>query len=44
MSRGVVRRSKLYFLRNLQGKAARLKDVRDKVSGAESAAKPAAQA
>ena len=44
VSRGVVRRSKLYFLRNLQGKAARLKDVRDKASGAESAAKPAAQA
>ena len=31
VSRGVVRRSKLYFLRNLEGKAARLKDVRDKV-------------
>ena len=43
VSRGVVRRSKLYFLRNLQGKAARLKDARDKVSGSE-AAKPAAQA
>ena len=44
VSRGVVRRSKLYFLRNLQGKAARLKDVRDKASGAESSAKSTAQA
>lgn len=43
VSRGVVRRSKLYFLRNLQGKAARLKDARDKVSGNE-ASKSAAQA
>ena len=30
VSRGVVRRSKLYYLRNLEGKAARLKDARDK--------------
>ena len=30
VARGVVRRSKLYFLRNLEGKAARLKDARDK--------------
>jgi large subunit ribosomal protein L19 len=30
MARGVVRRSKLYFLRQLEGKAARLKDSRDK--------------
>jgi len=48
VSRGVVRRSKLYFLRGLQGKAARLKDVRDRVGNNESAAKasakPAAQA
>jgi large subunit ribosomal protein L19 len=34
VARGVVRRSKLYYLRDLQGKAARLKDVRDKVGGA----------
>jgi large subunit ribosomal protein L19 len=44
VSRGVVRRSKLYFLRGLQGKAARLKDARDKVTSNEPAAKPAAQA
>jgi large subunit ribosomal protein L19 len=36
VSRGVVRRSKLYFLRELEGKAARLKDARDKV-GAQTA-------
>ena len=30
VARGVVRRSKLYFLRELEGKAARLKDVRDR--------------
>ena len=36
VSRGVVRRSKLYFLRELEGKAARLKDARDKV-GAQNA-------
>lgn len=30
VSRGVVRRSKLYYLRGLEGKAARLKDARDK--------------
>ncbi len=42
VARGVVRRSKLYFLRDLEGKAARLKDARDKVAG--DAAKPAAQA
>lgn len=29
VSRGKVRRSKLYFLRDLEGKAARLKDTRD---------------
>ncbi len=33
VSRGVVRRSKLYFLRELEGKAARLKDARDKAGG-----------
>ena len=40
VARGVVRRSKLYFLRNLEGKAARLKDARDKnsSSGAQSGA------
>jgi large subunit ribosomal protein L19 len=32
IARGAVRRSKLYFLRGLEGKAARLKDVREKVS------------
>jgi large subunit ribosomal protein L19 len=36
VARGVVRRSKLYFLRDLEGKAARLKDARDK-SGAGAA-------
>lgn len=30
IARGLVRRSKLYFLRGLEGKAARLKDVRDR--------------
>jgi large subunit ribosomal protein L19 len=30
VSRGAVRRSKLYFLRNLEGKAARLRDAREK--------------
>ncbi|MFO0627840.1 MAG: 50S ribosomal protein L19 [Polyangiales bacterium] len=30
VARGLVRRSKLYFLRELEGKAARLKDVRDR--------------
>lgn len=39
VSRGVVRRSKLYFLRGLEGKAARLKDVRDKVGGKAAAPK-----
>jgi large subunit ribosomal protein L19 len=34
VARGVVRRSKLYFLRELEGKAARLKDSRDKAGGA----------
>lgn len=43
VARGVVRRSKLYFLRELEGKAARLKDARDKV-GTNEAAKPAAPA
>ncbi len=32
LARGAVRRSKLYFLRELEGKAARLKDVRDKAA------------
>ncbi len=36
IARGVVRRSKLYFLRGLEGKAARLKDSRDK-AGAQAA-------
>ena len=30
VARGLVRRSKLYFLRELEGKAARLKDARDR--------------
>ncbi len=38
VSRGKVRRSKLYFLRNLEGKAARLKDVRDIAGPAAAAA------
>lgn len=32
LSRGVVRRSRLFFLRDLAGKAARLKDEKDKLS------------
>jgi large subunit ribosomal protein L19 len=35
VSRGVVRRSKLYYLRELKGKAARLKDLRDKAGSSE---------
>ncbi len=34
VSRGKVRRSKLYFLRELEGKAARLKDARERAAGA----------
>lgn len=30
LSRGVVRRSRLFYLRNLRGKAARLRDERDR--------------
>lgn len=30
VSRGIVRRSKLYYLRDLKGKAARLKDARER--------------
>lgn len=37
VARGVVRRSKLYYLRNLEGKAARLKDARDKAPASSSA-------
>jgi large subunit ribosomal protein L19 len=33
VSRGVVRRSKLYFLRGLEGRAARLKDARERAQG-----------
>lgn len=43
VSRGVVRRSKLYFLRKLEGKAARLKDQRDKVAATAASAPAAAQ-
>jgi large subunit ribosomal protein L19 len=32
--RGHVRRAKLYYLRNLQGKAARIKERRDELTGA----------
>ena len=39
VARGVVRRSKLYFLRELEGKAARLKDARDKAGGAAESSK-----
>ena len=38
VARGVVRRSKLYFLRGLEGKAARLKDSRDKAGGSSASA------
>lgn len=41
VTRGVVRRAKLYYLRNLRGKAARLKDERDR-TGAQTAAERAA--
>lgn len=30
VSRGVVRRARLFYLRNLRGKAARVRDVRDR--------------
>ncbi len=42
VARGVVRRSKLYFLRELEGKAARLKDARDK-SGPSAASSDASK-
>ena len=44
VSRGKVRRSKLYFLRNLEGKAARLKDAREIAgsSGSSAAHTPSA--
>ncbi len=45
VSRGLVRRSKLYYLRELEGKAARLRDSREKyqavVGGTPSDAPPA---
>ena len=44
VSRGSVRRSKLYFLRELEGKAARLKDARDKVVSTPNAPAAAAPA
>ena len=45
VSRGVVRRSKLYYLRNLEGKAARIKDAREKAASVQqSAAAPAPSA
>ncbi|MDP3277618.1 MAG: 50S ribosomal protein L19 [Deltaproteobacteria bacterium] len=37
VSRGVIRRSKLYYLRSLTGKAARLKDARDKLGSSAAA-------
>jgi large subunit ribosomal protein L19 len=33
LTRGAVRRAKLYYLRELRGKAAKIKEKRDKVSG-----------
>ena len=42
ITRGKVRRSKLYFLRELQGKAARLKDARETMPSTGSAAATAA--
>jgi large subunit ribosomal protein L19 len=33
VTRGDVRRAKLYYLRNLRGKAAKIKEKRDKVRG-----------
>ena len=44
VGRGVVRRSKLYYLRELEGKAARLKDVRDRSGGSVNTAPAAAPA
>ena len=44
VSRGKVRRSKLFFLRQLDGKAARLKDARDTVSTSSAASASAAAA
>ena len=42
LARGVVRRARLFYLRELSGKAARLKDERDKLSALfHPAAKPA---
>ena len=42
--RGVVRRAKLYYMRNLRGKAARIKEKIDNSKKAEKAAEPAASA
>jgi len=45
MKQGVVRRAKLYYLRNLTGKAARIKEKIDLIGGAKrAAAKEAAKA
>jgi large subunit ribosomal protein L19 len=41
VSRGVVRRAKLYYLRNLEGKAARLRDARERVQSASGTAQAA---
>jgi large subunit ribosomal protein L19 len=40
VSRGKVRRSKLYFLRALEGKAARLKDARETAAATTAVAAP----
>jgi large subunit ribosomal protein L19 len=43
VARGVVRRSRLYYLRNLEGKAARLKDAREKAGAQATSAADAAK-
>jgi large subunit ribosomal protein L19 len=40
VSRGSVRRAKLYFLRSLEGKAARLRDARERAAGVLPGATP----
>ena len=42
--RGVVRRAKLYYMRNLRGKAARIKEKIDNTKKADKVAAPAASA
>jgi large subunit ribosomal protein L19 len=44
LTRGAVRRAKLYYLRDLRGKAAKIRERRDSVPAGKSAARQTAQA